>query len=210
MTAPADLTGIVLAGGRSRRMGTDKAFLEVGGVPIVGRVLDALAACCGRVLIVAKDPEAYAGLGAPVVVDPVPAQAPLVGLCAGLRAAPTAWVFAAACDLPFLAPAAVRALAVRAVGWDAVVPRVGGRWHPLHAVYATRAADVLERQAAVGRWSVWRALAALRVREVGADELTGADPTLRTLYNVNTPAAYRQACALAAADQERRDAPTKR
>jgi molybdopterin-guanine dinucleotide biosynthesis protein A len=210
MRPSGDLTGIVLAGGRSRRMGVDKALLDVGGRPIIGRVLDALVVSCAHVLVVAKDPSAYAGLGARVVLDPVPDHAPLVGLCAGLLAAPTAWVFAAACDLPFLAPAAVRALAARAAGWDAVVPRVGGRWHPLHAVYARGVAETLGRQAAAGERSVWRALASLRVREVGADELAGADPTLRTLCNVNTPAAYRAARAMAVADQERRDALPKR
>ncbi|MDR7423315.1 MAG: molybdenum cofactor guanylyltransferase [Armatimonadota bacterium] len=210
MTSSRELTGIVLAGGRSRRMGADKAFLDVGGRPIIRRVLDALAASCAYVLVVAKDPAAYAGLGVRVVTDLVPDQAPLFGLCAGLRAARSPWVFAAACDLPFLAPDAVRALAARAAGWDAVVPRANGRWHPLHAVYARAAAETLERQVAAGERGLWRAIVGLRVREVGEDELAAADPTLRTLYNVNTPEAYRAARAMAAADKERRAALPKR
>jgi molybdopterin-guanine dinucleotide biosynthesis protein A len=208
MSVPGHLTGVVLAGGSSRRMGADKAFLEIGGAPMIRRVLDALATCCARVVVVAKDAQAYAALGVPVVIDAVPDQAPLVGLCAGLRAATTPWVFAASCDLPFLSPAAVRLLAAAAEGHDAAVPYVDGRWHPLHAVYAAAAADVLEAQWRGGTRALHRALAALRVRPVGADDLVAADAGRRTLRNVNTPAEYRAACNDAEADKERRPAAT--
>jgi molybdopterin-guanine dinucleotide biosynthesis protein A len=208
MRLPADLTGVVLAGGRSRRMGADKALLDLGGAPMIRRVLDALAASCAHVLIVAKDAQAYAALGVPVVIDVVPDQAPLVGLCAGLRAATTPWVFAAACDLPFLSPAAVRLLADAAEGHDAAVPYVDGRWHPLHAVYVTAAVGPLEARWREGTRALHTAVAGLRVRPVSASDLAALDAGLRTLRNVNTPAEYRAVCADAAADKERRPAAT--
>lgn len=186
-----DLTGIVLAGGRSRRMGRDKAFLDVGGVPMIRRVLDALASVCAEVLIVTKTPQAYEHLGVRVAHDDDPRQAALVGLCAGLRAAQTPVAFAAGCDLPFLSPAAVRYLAGLLPGWEAVVPRVEGRWHPLHAIYAAAATPGIEAALAASELRLGAALARLRVREVGTDDLAVVAPGLETLRNVNTEAEYR-------------------
>jgi len=187
-TRVPDLSGIVLAGGQSRRMGTNKALVEVDGVPMIQRVLHALAACCADVLVVTKDPEAYAHLGVRVVADEQRIQTPLVGVCSGLRATATPWAFVAACDLPFLSPEAVRLLAGLAEGFDAAVPHVDGRWHPLHAVYAAAALPALEGRLASGVRRMITALEVLRVRPVSAGELARADSTLRTLDNINTSA----------------------
>jgi molybdopterin-guanine dinucleotide biosynthesis protein A len=182
----ADLTGIVLAGGESRRMGTDKALLEVGGIPMVQRVLSALRESCAEVVVVTKQAVPYKRMGARIVVEESPVRAPLVGIIAGLRAALTPWAFVAGCDMPYLSPAAVRLLADLAVGHDAAVPRVHGIWHPVHAVYAVSALPVLESQLAGGVRRLAAVLQALRVREVSAGELRAADGTMRTLWNVNT------------------------
>lgn len=189
MTAASDLTGVILAGGESRRMGTDKAFFEVDGVPMITRVVETLRQTCLEVVVVAKAACAYSGLGARVVIDAEPFQAPLVGVCSGLRAVLTPWAFVAACDLPYLAPEAVRLLARLARGHDAAVPLVGGLWHPLHAIYSAGSVSVLEARLAQGTRRMVSALEALRVRPVGEEELARADPSLRTLCNVNTPRA---------------------
>lgn len=186
MTVTADLSGVVLAGGESRRMGTNKAFFEVDGSPMIARVVAALRQACSEVIVVAKETGPYAGLGARVVTDTTPFQAPLVGVCSGLREVTTPWAFVAACDLPYLAPEAIRLLALMARGHDAAVPFVDGVWHPLHAVYSTESGLALEAQLAAGVRRMTAALEALRVRQVGEDELREADPSLRTLCNVNT------------------------
>ncbi len=187
MNVVRDLTGIVLAGGNSRRMGTNKAFVKVDGVPMIRRVLRVLTSRCAEVFIVTKDPLIYAHLGVPVVADEADTQTPLAGVATGLRAAQTPWVFVAACDLPFLSPEVVRLMAGFAEGHDAAVPHVDGRWHPLHAVYATSAARALDGLLTSGVKRMITALEALRVRRVTADELRRADPALRTLENINTP-----------------------
>lgn len=186
MNADASITGVVLAGGESRRMGTDKAFFEIEGVPMIERVLHALSACCSEVLIVAKEPSAYEHLPARVVPDRSALQLPLVGVTSGLQAASMPWAFVAACDMPYLSPDAVRLLAGLAEGHDAAVPRVEGRWHPLHAVYATSTLPLFEAHLAAGERRMWAAVEALRVRQVTAVELEAVDPGLRTLCNVNT------------------------
>ncbi|MGQ0570594.1 MAG: molybdenum cofactor guanylyltransferase [Armatimonadota bacterium] len=189
----SDLTGIVLAGGQSRRMGTNKAFVNVDGVPMIERVLRALDAGCAEILIVAKDPAGYAHLGPRVIADESSEQTPLVGVCSGLRVATTPWAFVAACDLPYLSPEAVRLLARLALGYDAAVPRIRALWHPLHAVYARAALPLIDARRAAGERRMTVALDALRVRPITADELAEADPTLRTLRNVNSPAVLKRA-----------------
>jgi molybdopterin-guanine dinucleotide biosynthesis protein A len=190
-----EMTGIVLAGGQSRRMGRDKALLEVGGVPMIRRVVETLRSVCVDVLIVTKTPETYADLDVRVVADAYPQQAPLAGLCTGLGLAATPWVFAAACDLPMLSAAAVRRLAALAPGYDAVVPRLRGRWHPLHAVYATAVRAEFERRLRAGTLALVDALRGLRVCAVGARLLEEVDPGLCTLRNINTEADYRAVLA---------------
>jgi molybdopterin-guanine dinucleotide biosynthesis protein A len=171
-------------------MGQDKAFLDLVGRPMIERVLDALRPVCHEVLIVAKAPALYRGLGARVVEDEAPEQAALIGLCSGLRAAATVHVFAAACDLPFLSPVVVSWMCGLASGVDAVVPRVDGRWHPLHAVYARSALPALEARRRAGAWALAGALEALRVRPVEAQELEVIDPARRSIDNINTMAEY--------------------
>lgn len=186
MSVIVGITGIVLAGGMSRRMGTDKAFVEIEGVPMIQRVLRALAECCFEVLIATKDLSAYEHLGVRGIPDRLALQAPLVGVCSGLRAASTGWAFVVACDMPHLSPDAVRLLARLAEGHDAAVPWVDGRWHPLHAVYATSTLPLFESHLAAGELRMWAALESLRVRRVTAAEIATADPDLRTLHNANT------------------------
>lgn len=193
-----DLTGIILAGGESRRMGTNKAFVEIEGLPMIRRVLAALRVCCSTVIIVAKDIQPYRRLGVRVVADAHPAQSALVGLCSGLAAATTPWAFVAACDLPFLSPEAVRMLARAAAGFEAAVPRVHGLWHPLHAVYATSAQPALEAQMTAGVLRLADAIQVLRLRPVTVQELESADATLRTLRNVNSAREQRLLAAGAA------------
>jgi molybdopterin-guanine dinucleotide biosynthesis protein A len=176
-------------------MGTDKALLPIGELPMIDRVLAALRAACADVVVVAKMPAAgaYARVGARIVDDGVEEQAPLVGLRAGLRALGTAWAFVASCDLPFLSPRAIRLLADLAPGYDAAAPRVDGRWHPLHAVYAATALGTVERVIQSGERRMTAALGLLRVRAVTEVELRAVDPALDTLRNINTPQEYAEA-----------------
>ncbi|HEY8393934.1 MAG TPA: molybdenum cofactor guanylyltransferase [Thermaerobacter sp.] len=110
-TALAPITGVILAGGHSRRMGRDKALLDLGGRPMIARVAEALGRVCAEVLVVDRDPDRYAFLGLPVVLDRKPGFGALSGLHAGLLALPRPYGLFVACDMPFLQPALLRYLA---------------------------------------------------------------------------------------------------
>ncbi len=122
------VTGVVLAGGASRRMGRDKAFLDLGGRPLIAHVLERMAEVCAETLIEANDRSRYADLGARVVPDIFPGVGVLGGLHAGLAAAQHDLILAVGCDMPFLNPDLLRAFVAWAEGYDVVALRRVSRW----------------------------------------------------------------------------------
>lgn len=199
------LGAVVLAGGRSTRMGTDKAALTVGGRSVLARVVSTLGVVCEEIVLVARrgqDLPALEPLPAHVRLartdDQVEGRGPLAGLAAGLRVLTRESAFASSCDVPFLRPDLVRVLA-QALGTASVaLPEVEGRLHPLAGVY--RRATVLpeaEALLAQDRLRPVFLLERLPHVRVGEAALKQADPDLRSLLNMNTPAEHAAAEALA-------------
>jgi molybdopterin-guanine dinucleotide biosynthesis protein A len=192
------LGAIVLAGGRSSRMGRAKAELPLEGTTLLARTCTELAAVAERVVAVARDaaqplPPLPAGVAR--THDAVPGAGPLVAIAAGLAwladgaaFAATDAAFVVACDHPFLDAAAVRGLAAVLGDDELVLPEVDGELQPLCAVYRLTTRAAIAGLLRAGGTSP-RALASLvRTRVVPAAELRAIDPTLRFLRNVNTPA----------------------
>jgi molybdopterin-guanine dinucleotide biosynthesis protein A len=181
-------TGVLVAGGRATRMGgAAKGLLRVGGVPIAARSLALFERLFGRALVVANEPGPWAPFGAPVVPDAVAGRGAPGGLHAALSAAGTPWVFAAGCDMPFLDEGAIRFLAERREGADAVLVRTGGGLEPLHAFWSAACLPVLARLLAEGQPSFKELARAVRARVVEEADWRAVDPALRSLANVNTP-----------------------
>jgi molybdopterin-guanine dinucleotide biosynthesis protein A len=180
-------TGAVLTGGRSTRMGRDKAFVEVRGTPLVLVAASALRdAGAAPVFAVGGDAETVAGLrslGLPVVDDRHPGEGPLGGVLSALAEAPTDVVAVLSCDLPHVIADAVEAV-VTALDTDraaaAAVPEVDGRLEVLLAAYRASCLPVLAAAFAAGERSLTRAL-----RQVHVAPVTLADP--RWARNANRP-----------------------
>lgn len=175
-----DLTGLVLAGGASQRMGADKALLDVGGRPLVAYVAQRLSAVCATVLVAPGD-RTLPGLPWERIDDRVAGEGPLAGILGGLAAAGTPLVAVAGVDMPELSPSVYLELAARWDGGPAVVPVRDGRLEPLHAVYATSALAAFAKLFDAGERSPTRAL-----------ELLGAtthhvDAAGRWAASLNTP-----------------------
>jgi molybdopterin-guanine dinucleotide biosynthesis protein A len=199
--------GIVLAGGRSSRMGAPKAALEWHGSTLLRRTVGILARATGGPVIVVRAPgQALPDLAgqAEIVDDPAEGLGPVQGLAAGLAAVATRAdaAFVCATDLPFLHPAFVRrVLRARAGGADVVLPVARGYPQPLAAAYAATLAPVAARLVARGTLrlgSLFEECAVARLDEavLCADpELAAADPGLDSLVNVNEPGEYRAARA---------------
>jgi len=197
------MTGVVLAGGRSTRMGRDKALLALddGGEALVTQQVRRLGAIFARVILSAGDAARYAGVGVPVAVDRFPGAGPLAGIAAALEAAETDWAFCCAVDMPFVSEPLVRHMAGLALagGHDIVVPRGEKGAEPLHAAYARSCRARFEERLRAGRNKVDAAFEGLRVRFVEPDEVARFDAGRRSFVNVNTPedleAARREAAA---------------
>ena len=181
------LTGLVLAGGGSRRMGQDKAFLELGGRPLIEIVIDRLREACAEVLVVAGDPRPYQHLGVLVVKDHYVGVGALGGLHAGLGAASHGLAVAVGCDMPFLHADLLRAFAVWADGFDVAVLRQGGYVEPLHGAYRRTCVAAIEVAIREGQRRIVSFFPRVRVRYVTAAEVAPLDPDLRFIRNVNTP-----------------------
>lgn len=192
------ITALVLAGGQSTRMGRDKAFVELGGKPLVEWVLDALEPVTRSFVVVTNEPakfSAYAGR-ARVVQDEPPRHGPLAALRTGLRNSRDEWVFATSCDAPFVRPAFVQALQRYTRGFDAALPGTPEERWPLTAFYHKRCIAAMDRAVQRGEKKLIAFHPDANVRWVPLEDLRGADPELRSLWNLNTPEELAKAQAL--------------
>ncbi|WCB93196.1 Molybdenum cofactor guanylyltransferase [Baekduia alba] len=188
----ASPVGVVLAGGRGRRLGGDKAIVELEGRALILYVLEALHEVCDDVAVVAKRDTIVPPLGgiADLWVEPDEPRHPLAGVAHALRLATGRPVLVVAVDLPLMDAATLRAIAATDPGDAAVVvPRIYGRLMPLCALYTPRAAAGLASFAPDAR-------ATAVVESLGVREVDGLDPT--AFYNVNAPEDLLQASVLLA------------
>ncbi len=196
--------GAVLAGGRGRRVGGDKALLDVGGRTLVRRAVDALVQTgLNPVLVLRANQPVPAETGAiPVLRDQVADAGPLAGLHSLLSWLEEEWALVVACDQPFLAPELLLGLIDQhTAGVDAVIGRTKERREPLPGFYRTTCLPVVERMLARGDRDLQALLASVRLREVPPDMLRAWDPELLSYINVNTPEELERARAVAATDR---------
>jgi len=190
LTSP-EVAGAILAGGRSRRMGRDKALLPINGQPLIGRLAERLQAVTDLVYICANERDRYSFLGLRVIQDLFPGQGPLAGLHAALIASPRAAVLLVACDMPMVEDRLLRALMRMAEeGYDAIVPcSSSGRIQPLCGLYRASCLIRVESMLKYGirEFSVLLEGKGLAIRLVRPAE-AGFDDAC--LVNLNTPADF--------------------
>lgn len=187
-----EITGIVLAGGSSRRLGRDKAAAELAGKSLLEWTLAPLLQLCGRVLIVASPQHLVSQPSLPngveAVADIRPGRGPLGGLHTGLSVSSTQYNLAVACDMPLLNPQILEIVVSLAPGWQAVVPRLQGIPQTLHAVYSRECLPAIDRLLQAGTPGLVDLLALVNVRYVEEEEVSPLDPQLLSFFNVNTEA----------------------
>jgi molybdenum cofactor guanylyltransferase len=195
------LSAILLAGGKSARMGRPKALLPFSGCPLIAHLVSRLQGLTEDVIVVTNDAEPYRFLqNVRFQADRFPGQGPLAGIQAGLQEARSARAWVIACDLPFVSPDVLRRMGEIAEEGqaDALIPFDGEREYPVLAVYSRRilplAVELLSQQKNRMRGF----LTALEGREytlhrIPAERFRGEDPMLFSFFNMNTPADYRQA-----------------
>jgi len=181
-----DCTAIILAGGDSQRMGSDKANMLLGEQTLLQRVIATMQQIFPQVMLSVRQPRP--GISLPQICDEIDSAGPLAGLAASLVQATTPWSFVVACDMPFVAPAMVELLGQYRSRYQAVVPVVQGHPQPLAAFYASSCLCAIRAHLAGGGKNSLRAvLEKLDVCYVDEAELLVADPGLRSFFDLDTP-----------------------
>jgi len=180
---------VILAGGRSRRMGRDKATLPAVDGTLIAHLARRLAPVVDET-IVAGGSVGPPIEGAVVVADDRAGLGPLAGMLAGLTAAHHRYVWVVGCDLPDVEPALGSLLLTLAADYEAVVPRPDQEPEGVCALYVRELAPRIAALLDAGERSVKSLLERSTVRYVGFDELRAVDPELRSFRNINTPADY--------------------
>ncbi|HSB72025.1 MAG TPA: molybdenum cofactor guanylyltransferase [Candidatus Methylomirabilis sp.] len=197
------MTGAILAGGRSTRMGSNKALLEFGGQRLIDALLGKIRPLFPEVLIIANESAPYAGLGVPVLPDRIPEKGSLGGIYTAVHHGRFPQTFCIACDMPLASPAVIAYLRDQASGYDVVVPRTDEGYQPLHAVYGKGCLPHMEAMILAHSLKIDRLFPLVRVRAVEAEELRALDPWLRCFVNVNTREELEAAMGLAGEDESR-------
>ncbi len=188
-----NVTGVILAGGASRRMGRDKGLLELDGRPLLAVIADRLRMVADEVIVVASRTDSYAAFADRCIADVYPGVGTLGGIHAGLLAARHQRAIVVGCDMPFLNPALLAWFVDAAEGADLVVLRHAEGVEPLHAVYHKRCLPAIESTIRRGERCAFAFYDEIRVRYVAPAEIAAFDPELRSFRNVNTPAQWQSA-----------------
>jgi molybdenum cofactor guanylyltransferase len=191
---------LVLCGGESRRMGRSKAWLPFGSEVLLERVVRLVGTAAHPVVVIAAPGQELPPLPAQVriVRDSISGRGPLQGLAAGLAALPEGveLAYATATDVPFLEPAWITRLAALIETDDLVIPRIGGYFHPLAALYRkTTVLPAIEELLRGDRLGPVLLVERVKARVVDETEMRAIDPDLRTLRNLNHPEDYERALA---------------
>ncbi|MCH9039299.1 MAG: molybdenum cofactor guanylyltransferase [Chloroflexi bacterium] len=207
MGTQLNASGIVLAGGRSRRLGRAKALEPFQGEPLIRRVIDRLSRITDDLVFVVNDHEQASALPISsrdtdltyeIVIDKYPDGGSLGGIYTGLLAANSQWAFVVACDMPFLNVELMRHMLSMRDGQDVVVPRTDGYPEPTHALYNKSCLPFIEKRLKRDDLKIARFFDEIRVRFLEEAEVRGLDGDLLSFFNVNTQDDLDRALTLAA------------
>jgi molybdopterin-guanine dinucleotide biosynthesis protein A len=180
------MTGIILAGGKSQRMGRNKAFIDAGGVPLFERVYVVFRKLFSEIIIVANDARPFERYEALLRNDIIVNKGALGGLYTGLFYSPTYHAFCSACDMPLLNPQVIKYMTEGRDDYDVVVPKTADGLHPLHAIYSKNCLDPMRQLLERDDLKIINFFQQVRVRYIEEMEIKEFDPHMRSFINVNT------------------------
>lgn len=189
----SSVTGVILSGGQSSRMGQNKALMRLGERRLIDRVVDVLSEVFTELLLVTNTPDVYADLGLAMAGDIFPHKGSLGGIYSAIHHAATPYCFVVACDMPFLNTTVMRYMMSQMTGYDVVMPDIEGNTQPLHAIYSKACLIPIQQRLVANRLKIVGFLPDVRVRTVTTDEIQHFDPQLLAFQNLNTPEEFQMA-----------------
>lgn len=181
------MTGIILSGGKSSRMGENKAFVDIGGERLLDRTIDLFMGLFDEIILVTNEPLAYLDLDLTIVTDIIPGKGALGGIYSGLFFARSERAFVAPCDMPFLNRSFIEWMLSKAHDCDVLVPAPADGLQPLHAVYSRRCLPAIKKLIDDDRLQVRLLYKRCRTVEITEDVLKTFDPRGLMFQNVNSP-----------------------
>jgi len=182
-----NMTAIILAGGNSIRMGQNKAFVPIDGVPIITRIHTLLTELFDEVIIITNQNDLFKNLDSRIYADLLPDKGALGGLYTGVFFSRFDYSFCVACDMPFIKRSLVQFLIRNTDNADAVVPRTSDGLQPLHAIYSKRCLDAMRRVIDQGKYKIIDFYDLVKVKILEESDFLYLDPLRESFINVNTP-----------------------
>lgn len=187
MSHRQNTTGIILSGGKSARMGENKAFIEIEGTPIINRIHSLFEKLFQEIIIVTNERELYGKLGAKIYVDLFPNVGVVGGLYTGLFFSSYPYSFCVGSDMPFLNQSVIEYLIKNAEDYDVVVPRTKDGLQPLHALYSRNCLGPVKKIIERRNHRILDFYPMVRTKIVDELEFLSLDPERESFINVNTP-----------------------
>jgi molybdenum cofactor guanylyltransferase len=181
------VTGVILAGGESRRFGSNKALADINGSRLIERVINLLSPIFEQLIIITNTPEEYSYLQLPTHEDIIKGLGPIGGIYTGLEVIRDEAGFFVACDMPFIKAGLVRHIVEVRDDFQAVVPKIDWKMEALHSLYAKSCLPVIKELVGSGTHQIIKAFYKLRVRYLNEEEIRAHDPLMRSFVNVNSP-----------------------
>ncbi len=198
-TVDTPVTGVILAGGQSRRMGQNKALMFLGDEPLIVQVVRQMELVTDELLLITNEPNLYTGLKVPMYTDMLPDMGALGGLQTGLTYATNSTILCVGCDMPLLQPNLLSHLTTLLGNYDAVVPCVEAAdrstivFQTLSAVYSKGCLPVIDGMLAAGELRVHALYDRIDTRIVQPHEWQAFDPQGLSFFNINTPEDFEKA-----------------
>jgi molybdopterin-guanine dinucleotide biosynthesis protein A len=182
-----EITGVILSGGKSIRMGKNKAFIQVEGVPIIKRIHNLFRELFREVIIVTNDRDLFSDFDSKIYSDLIPGKGALGGLYTGIFFSSFYHSFCVACDMPFIKKALVQYLIENMDNRDVIVPRTKDGLQPLHAIYSKNCIDPIRKSIDEGKSKIIDIYDQVNVKIVDEEDFLCFDPGRESFINVNTP-----------------------
>lgn len=181
------MTAIILAGGESSRMGTDKAFLKIGNQHLIKKEIWLLRKIFEKIIIVTNSLPKYRRYkGIKIIPDIIPHRGPLGGIYSGLVASSSTYNFVVACDMPFINESLIRYMIKNKDDYDVLIPKIDKKFHPLFGIYSKDCISVIEKKLKQKNLHVSSIFQKLKTNFISKKEIKRIDPDLLSLVNINT------------------------
>lgn len=187
------MTGIILSGGKSVRMGFNKAFIDIGGKPIIHRIVGLFKELFDEIIIVANEPVEYEEIDVTIATDIFKEAGSLGGIYTGLFHASSEYSFVAACDMPFLNKEVISRMCKTSTGENAIVPFIMGRYHPLHAIYSKKCLKPIAEMIKNRDLRITNLFQRIKTKRLEERDWLSGEPILLSLDNINTREDLRRA-----------------